>query len=93
MGFDTWLQWLARFVEYFMLILIPVVISTVITCYPVKMNDVETYGNETVGPYYRPLVDNIDLFLLFFFVIIFVFASIAMTFSVNAFICNGMLPL
>ena len=90
MGVNTWLQWSAWFLEYVTLIFITLVPTVFIICSPVKINNVTVHGVNTATSHYRPIVDNVDLSFLMFFLFICILPTIAANFIICAFCRNGM---
>ena len=75
MGLSNWLHWCAWFVQYFVLLLVSVVIMTVFFCIPVS-----DYGS-VIG-YTSPMV-------LLVFLLAYVVATINFSFAVSVFFDKG----
>ena len=90
MGVKTWLQWSAWFLEYFTVIFITLAPTVFIICCPVKINSVTVDGVHTTTSHYRPILDNVDLSFLMFFLFICILPAIAANFLISAFCSKGM---
>ena len=84
MGINTWIQWLAWFIEYFLLMAIVCAIYIFIMFFPVAMKNVEVNGVKTDAPYYRPVVGYIDASLMATFTYTYMLAYMAAGFAASA---------